>query len=95
MRLRGYPYQAIAQRSMGLEDLGQPGRSPLKYTNRGVCISLEKKVCALEESLDFRSYSGHTFTHWPSSLGQNSQKSVAIVAFWRPKGQTFPLDRWP
>ena len=27
------------------------GRSPLKYTNCGVCISLEKKVCLLEESL--------------------------------------------
>jgi hypothetical protein len=37
---------------LGREDLGQ-GRSLLKYTNYGICISLERKVGLLEVSLDF------------------------------------------
>jgi hypothetical protein len=32
---------------------GEQGRSPLKYMNCGLCISLERKVYPLEESLDF------------------------------------------
>jgi hypothetical protein len=30
----------------------EQGGSPLKYTNYGVCISLERKVCPLKGSLD-------------------------------------------
>jgi hypothetical protein len=29
------------------------GRCPLKYTNYGVCMSLERRICFFEESLDF------------------------------------------
>jgi hypothetical protein len=39
------------------------GRSPLKYTNCELCISLEKKICPLKESLDFHKYRGQTFFH--------------------------------
>jgi hypothetical protein len=34
----------------------EQGRSPLKYTNYRFCISLERKVCPLEESLGFHKY---------------------------------------
>jgi hypothetical protein len=44
---------------LGREDLVQNplerghDRSPLEYTNCGVCISSKRKVCSLEESFGF------------------------------------------
>jgi hypothetical protein len=29
------------------------GRNPLKYTNCGICISLKRKLCPLEETMNF------------------------------------------
>jgi hypothetical protein len=58
---------ALHTMAMGVErtlyKLPLKGGSPLKYTNCGVCISLERKVCPLEESLGFHKYCKQTFLH--------------------------------
>jgi hypothetical protein len=55
--------------------------SPLKYTNCGVGISLERKVCLLKESLGFRSHLGQTFFHRINSLCPNLQKVLQYRQF--------------
>jgi hypothetical protein len=75
------------------------GKSPLKYANYGVCISLERKFCLLEESLGSYEYRGWIFFHWTNSWSQNSQKVLPYRYFgghwlvWRPSGQTFALHQ--
>jgi hypothetical protein len=56
-----------------LSSRGQ-GRSPLKYINYRLCISLERIICLLEESLGFHKYCGQVFLHQTNSWRQNSQK---------------------
>jgi hypothetical protein len=49
-------------------DFRRQGRSPLKYTNSGgyTCLR-KKKICAIEESLDFHSHLGQTLLHQSNS----------------------------
>jgi hypothetical protein len=60
---------------------GEQGRSPLKYTNCRLCISLERKVCPLEESLGFHKCCKQVFHHWTNSWCQNSQKVLSCKCF--------------
>jgi hypothetical protein len=46
------------ERTLNKLSLREQGRSTLKYANTRVYISLERKVCPLEESLDFHKYYG-------------------------------------
>jgi hypothetical protein len=62
-------------------------RSPLKYTNCGVWISLEKKNYPFEENLGFHKYSRQTFIHRTNSWCQNSQKMLSC----RHSGGHYPM----
>jgi hypothetical protein len=50
-------------------------------------MSLERKICLLEESLDFHKYAEQTFLHWSNSWCQNSQKVLPCGHF----GELCPL----
>jgi hypothetical protein len=65
----------------------QKGRSPIKYTNCRVCISLEIKFCLLKESLAFHKYLGQIFFHRTNTYRQNLQK----VLPYRHSGVHCPL----
>jgi hypothetical protein len=53
-------------------------RSPLKYTNCRLCISLERKVCPLEVSLGFHKYCAQVFSHRTNSWCQTSKKCYHV-----------------
>jgi hypothetical protein len=64
-------------------------RSPLKYINCEVCISLEGKVCPFKKSLDSHKYHGQTFSQRTNSWRQNSQNVLPCkhsllggILFW-------------
>jgi hypothetical protein len=61
---------------MAMGSRGQ-GRSSLKYTNIRLCISLERKVCLLEESLGFHKYCRQVLSTG-KNLAPKLLKSVAM-----------------
>jgi hypothetical protein len=63
-----------------LSSRGQ-GRSPLKYTNRRLCISLKRKVCPLQESLGVHKYCRQVFLHQTNSWRQNSHNVLPCRHF--------------
>jgi hypothetical protein len=46
-------YGCLVERTLDKPSLRRQGRSPLKCTNSGVCITLKKKVYPLKKSLGF------------------------------------------
>jgi hypothetical protein len=87
--LRGASYygRGVERTSNKLPSRGQ-GRSLLKYINCRICISLERKVCPLKESLGFHKYYRQVFFHRTNFWCQNSQKVMPC----RCSGVLF---RWP
>jgi hypothetical protein len=81
-RLRGASHYGRRAESTGNKLFSWvQGRSPLKYTNSGVCTSLERKVCLLEESLGFHNYCRQTFLNQTNSHRQNFQKVLPCRHF--------------
>jgi hypothetical protein len=90
--LRGASYYSHGvERTLDKLPSRRQGRSPLKYIICRLCISLERKVCPLKESLDFHKYCGQVFLHRINFWPQNFQNSVAIETFWRP----ISIGCWP
>jgi hypothetical protein len=77
-----YKWRFILQ-PLGQEELslrGQ-GRSPLKYTNCGLCIILERKVCLLKESWVSINIMVKYFFHHTNPWRQNFQKVLPCRCF--------------
>jgi hypothetical protein len=67
----------LVERTSGKFSSQGQGRGLLKYTNYGVCISLEKKLCLLE-SLGFHKYCGQTFFHQTNFWHQTHKKCCHV-----------------
>jgi hypothetical protein len=83
----GRPYSCCQKKNADghrVERTLDNGRSPLKYTNCRLYISLERKVCLLDESLDFHKYCGQLFFYWTNFWHQNSQKVFPCRRFGGP-----------
>jgi hypothetical protein len=85
-QVRGASYysRGVERTSNKLPLRGQ-GRSPLKYMNCKLCISLERKVCLVEENL--------------STIFMETQTLLKCTNFWRQNSQkVLPCryfgDRW-
>ena len=85
-------YARLVERTLDKLPSREQGRSPMKYTNYGVYISLERKVCLLEESLGFLSCLGQSFHHWRNSWGHYSQKMMPYRHFGGRCSLTFGIQ---
>jgi hypothetical protein len=71
-------YSRGVERTSDKFPLRRQGRSPLKYVNCRLCISLERKVCPLKESLGFHKYCKQVFHHQTKLLEPKLSKSIAM-----------------
>jgi hypothetical protein len=91
-QLRGAAhYTHLVERALDKLPSREQGRSPMKYTNCGIYISLERKVCLLEESSGFLSCLKQSFHHWTNSWSYYSQKAMPYRHFGGRCSLTFGI----